>query len=80
MAVWIYASLVGMQHSTKVSRALQTDAAFRLLSGGHAMSSATLRRFRQRHGAFFAQTIEWTILEAAERGMIDIEALAIDSV
>lgn len=80
LAVWIYASLVGMHHSTKVSRALQTDAAFRLLSGGHAMSSATLRRFRQRHGAFFARAIEWTIGQAAERGMVDIEALAIDSV
>ena len=32
LAVWLYASLIGIHHATKVAKALQTDAAMRLLS------------------------------------------------
>jgi transposase len=80
LAVWVYASLIGMHHSTKVAAAIKTDAAFRLLSGGHAISGATLRRFRSRNAHFFAQCIKQTIELASRLGLIDIEALAVDSV
>src|SRR5579859_3271335 len=53
LAVWIYASLIGLHESTKVAAALKTDAAFRLLSGGHAISEGTLRRFRRENRELF---------------------------
>lgn len=80
LAVWVYASLIGLHHSTKVAAAIETDAAFRLLSGGHAISGATLRRFRQRNADFFARCIEQTVQLASGLGLIDPEALAVDSV
>lgn len=79
LAVWVYASLIGMHHSTKVGRACKTDAAFRLLSGGYAMSSGMLRRFRRENGAFFAQAIEQTVQLAHERGLLKPDELATDS-
>lgn len=80
LAVWVYASLIGLHHSTKVAAAVATDAAFRLLSGGHAISGATLRRFRQRNAGFFSLAIENTVQLASQLGLIDLEALAVDSV
>src|SRR5262245_37258877 len=40
LGVWVYASLIGLHHSTKVAHACKTDAAFRFLSGGYALSRA----------------------------------------
>src|SRR3982750_1493040 len=37
LGVWLYASIRGVHHTTKVEQALETDMAFRLLSGGHAI-------------------------------------------
>jgi transposase len=79
LAVWLYASLIGMRHSTKVGLACKTDAAFRLLSGGHAISSGVLRRFRRENGAFFAQAIGQTVAMAHERGLLHTDELAVDS-
>ncbi len=80
LSVWLYASLIGLHHSTKVARALETDAAFRLLSGGYSISSATLRRFRFRNGVFLDAAFEKTIATGIENGAIDLKDLALDSV
>jgi len=79
LAVWLYASLIGIHHASKVARACQTDAAFRLLSGGYAISDGTLKRFRRRNGTFFADAIVQTVRFARERGVLPIEELAVDS-
>jgi len=79
VGVLIYASLIGMHHSTKIARALQTDGAFRFLSGGHAISGPTLRRFRVRNTAFFRAALEQTVALAAEMKLIAPMELAIDS-
>lgn len=80
LAVWIYASLIGLHHSTKVAAALATDAAFQLLSGGHAISSATLRRFRQHNARLFSAALEETVGIARALGLVDPSELAVDSV
>lgn len=80
LAVWIYASLIGVHHATKVASATQTDAAFRLLSGGHAISAATLGRFRRGSLAFFQAALQQTVEWAIARGHLDPSALAVDSV
>jgi transposase len=80
LAVWVYASLIRMHHSTQVERACRTDAAFKWLCGGDAPSGPTLRRMRMKHAALFAAAIEQTVAIASERGLVDIEALAIDGV
>jgi transposase len=80
LAVWVYASLVGLHHSTKVARALQTDAAMRLVSRGGKHAGATLRRFRQGNAALFATAIDATLRLARERGLLDEKDLAVDSV
>jgi transposase len=79
LAVWLYASLTDLHYATQVTRALQTDAAFRLLSGGHVIKETTLRTFRRNHGAFFAQALQQTVTMAQEAGLIDPDALAVDS-
>jgi len=76
---WVYASLVGLHQSTKLARAMETDAALQWLCGGHAVSASTLRKFRQRQGALFAAAIDATVRIAVERGLVDPSALAVDS-
>lgn len=80
LAVWVYASLIGLHHSTKVARALETDAAFRLLSGGHAISGPTLRRFRNQNSEFIARAFEASVGFGIAEGLTDLQDLAIDSV
>lgn len=79
LLVWIYASLIGLHHSTKLARALETDAALRFLSGGHAISSATLRRFRYQHHDFLLEAFEKTVQLGLKLKLIDLGDLAIDS-
>lgn len=80
LAVWVYASLIGLHHSTKVARSLETDAAMRLVARGGKHSGATLRRFRQGNAELFAAAIEATVRLARERGLLDEKDLAVDSV
>jgi transposase len=80
LAVWIYASLIGLHDSTKVAHALETDAALRWLAGGYAISAPTLRRFRQRNAEFFAKAIETTVALAQKAGMLKLDELSVDSV
>jgi transposase len=80
LAVWVYASLIGMHHSTQVERACKTDAAFRWLCGGDSPSGPTLRRMRMKQGAFFASALEQTIRIGAALDLVHVDALAVDSV
>jgi transposase len=80
LAIWVYASLVGLHHSTKVARAIETDAAFRLLGRGGKHSGATLRRFRKDNAELFTAAIEQTVALARADGRIDERDLAADSV
>jgi transposase len=38
LAVLLYASLTGLHECSKIAKAIQTDAAYRLLTGGHDIS------------------------------------------
>lgn len=80
LAVWVYASLIGLHYATEVARAMRTDAAFRLLSGGHAYSEGVLKRFRQQQGALLQDALEQTVRLAGQAGLLDEEDLAVDSV
>ncbi len=79
LAVWIYASMIGIHHATKVARALKTDAALRLLSGGHSISRSKLNEFRLQHGALFANLIAETVAMAKADGLLLLDDLAADS-
>ncbi len=80
LAVWVYASLIGLHHSTKVANACKTDAAFQWLCGGGRPSAPTLRRMRMKQSSFFAVAIEQTIVAGHAAGLVDLDALAVDSV
>ncbi len=80
MGVLVYGSLVGVHHSTKLERVSETDAAFRLVSGGHWISAGKLREFRRKHLEFFKGAIQQTLVIAQRRGLLDPEQLAVDSV
>jgi transposase len=80
LAVWVYASLIGMHYSTEVERACRTDAAFKWLCGGDSPSGPTLRRMRMKQASFFAAAIEQTVLAGSAAGLVDLSALAVDSV
>jgi transposase len=79
LAIWVYASLVGIHHATKVARALKTDAALRLLSGGYSVSRSVLNDFRQQQGTLFAELIEQTVAMAQSEGLLHLDDLAADS-
>ena len=79
LAVWIYASQIGLHYATKVARACATDAAFLLLSGGHALSAGTLKRFRAKNAALFLDGIVETVRMAHAAGLIAVEEVATDS-
>jgi transposase len=80
LCLWVYASLIGLHHATKLARALQTDAALRLLTGGHAVSRPVLNRFRKDNAALFGAALQLTVKWAYEQGLVDGRALAVDSV
>jgi transposase len=80
LGVLVYGSLIGVHHSTKLEHVSKTDAAFRLVSGGHWISAGKLREFRRKHLAFFLEAIQQTLVIARERGLLDPEQLAVDSV
>jgi len=79
LAVWLYASQIGVHHATKVARAMQTDAALRLLSGGHTISAGTLKRFRQSQRSLFESLLTETVRVAHAEGLVTTEELATDS-
>ena len=76
----VYGSLVGVHESTKLERLLKTDAAARLVSGGHAISAGRLRAYRRENAAFFEDAIQQTLKLAQELGLLKPQELAIDSV
>lgn len=80
LALWVYASLIGLHHATKLARALKTDAALRLLAGGHVISRAVLNRFRQHNGELFAQALRQSVQLAQQKGLLEGTQLAVDSV
>jgi transposase len=80
LALWVYASLSGVHRGTQLCRALQTDAALRLLSGGHSISVSVLNRFRSNNAQLFEAALEETVRWANQEGLIDAQALAVDSV
>jgi transposase len=79
LAVWVYASLIGLHHATKVAKALKTDAALRLLSGGHSISRSKLNEFRQQQGELFEALIAQTVSMAKADGLLPLDDLAADS-
>lgn len=80
IAVLVYASLLGVHHASKIASAVETDAAFRLLSGGHALPQGTLRRLRGQLRDFFASALHQTVRLAADRGLLRTDEVAIDGV
>lgn len=79
LAVWLFASQMGIHHATKVARACETDAALLFLSGGHAISAGTLKRFRQQNRALFSDLLVETVRIAHAAGLITPSEVATDS-
>lgn len=79
LALWVYASLIGVHSANALERQLHTDAALRLLSGGHRVSAATLKRFRRKGAEAFAAALTRTVAMAEELGLLDTSELAVDS-
>lgn len=78
LAVWVYASIIGVHHASKVAERLKTDHAFLLLSGGHRFKATVLRTFRREHGEFFAAAVQQTVALAVAENALDPEKLAVD--
>jgi len=76
----VYGSLLGIHHSTKLARAMKTDAALRLVAGGHAISEGALRRFRRENRALFERALKQTVEMAHELKLVDASQLSVDSV
>lgn len=76
----VYASRIGLQYSTAIAFAMQTDSALRFVAGGHRISEGTLRAFRRENGEHFANAVQETVKLAQELGLLDTNELAVDSV
>ncbi len=79
LGVWVYGSLIGIHHSTKIARAMETDVALRWLSDGHHVSARALRRFRGAHGELFQHAIGTTVQMAILNKLLEADELAVDS-
>lgn len=76
----VYGSLIGLHHSTKLAVALRTDAALKLIAGGHSISEGRLRAFRRENAELFAAANLQVLSLAAEQGLLKADELATDSV
>jgi transposase len=79
LALWVYASLTGVHHASKLHERMKTDAALRFLSGGHVVSARILSGFRAQHLPLLQSALEATVAWAREEGHVDVQALAVDS-
>jgi transposase len=79
LALWVYASLIGVHRGTRLAQLLQTDAALRLLSAGHCISVAVLNRFRSKNAALFQAALQQTVKWAYKEGLVDAQDLSADS-
>jgi transposase len=79
LGVWLLGSIQGVHHATKLAERTRTDAAYRLVSGGRAISATTFKDFRRENLAFLENAVQQTVLLAVERGLIDPQQLAVDS-
>lgn len=73
-------SITRVHSASEIARRLQTDSAFRLLSGGREISAVSFRTFRRTHLLFFNRCVTRTIELAGERQYLDLEQTALDSV
>lgn len=80
LAVWVYASQVGIHHSTALAARMRTDGAFLYLSGGYEMSEGHLRKFRRENLEFFTAALQQTLRLAHEDGLLRVDEIAVDSV
>jgi transposase len=80
LGVWVYASLQGVHAASQVAEALKTDAVYRFLSGGQAISVDTLRRFRRRFGQWAPSLHAQILAEAVKQQLVKPDDLALDSV
>ena len=80
LAAWIYASLDGVHQASQLARRSVDDVALRWLLGGYRPSQRCFGKFRADSGAFLAAALAQSAQMAAEQGLIDPKALAVDSV
>jgi transposase len=76
----VYGGLIGIHHSTKLAVALRTDAALRLVAGGHSISAGKLRSFRRNNAELFDKVNLQVLSLAAKDGLLKADELATDSV
>ena len=80
LGVLVYAGTIKLQYSTEISAAMRTDAALRYVGGGYTISAGKLREFRRQNGDYFRALVGQTIALALKAGILDTQAIAIDSV
>ncbi len=79
LGIWLLASLQGLHAASRVAVTCQTDAAFRLVGGGHSPSATILKDFRRNNLEFLQDAVQQTVRIAVERGLVDPEQLAVDA-
>jgi len=77
-AVRVDANLIWIHYGAKLAGALQTDAALRLLSCGHAISRSKRNEFRQQHGALLSDCGAQTVATVQGDGLLVLDDVAAD--
>lgn len=80
LGVLLYASLVGDQYASVVARRLETDHAYRLLSGGRTISATILKDFRRNNMLLLSSCLNRLLEIVYAKGLLNLEETATDSV
>jgi transposase len=80
LGAWLLGSLEGTHSASALERRIETDAAYRLVCGGQPISASSLRNFRRKNLLLLNGCFDRTLELAQERGYLDLQQAAVDSV
>lgn len=80
LGAWLLGSLEGTHSASALEKRIETDAAYRLVCGGQPISASSLRNFRRKNLLLLNSCFDRTLEVAHERGYLDLQQAAVDSV
>ncbi len=80
LGAYMLASMQGVNSATEIERRLRTDSAYRLVAGAREISAETLCAFRRNNLMPFCRLDDVLLRDQIEKGNVEFEATAVDSV
>lgn len=80
LGAYMLAAMQGVSSAAEIERRLRTDSAYRLVAGAREISAETLCAFRRKNLMLFCRLDDGLLLDQIEKGNVEFEATAVDSV